>query len=137
MLVMTKSVLAIMCGFILSVFTAIVLIPSLKKLKASQRLNTYLREKHSSKVGTPTMGGLIFIIPVIVTIILLYVRGSISFNHNLVILLFVFLSYALLGFIDDLLIIIKKNNNGISPPTKFLLQILIAGLSFYMFLNNV
>ena len=70
MLVMTKSVLALLCSFLLSLFTAIILIPMLKRFKASQRLSVYLEERHHSKIGTPTMGGLIFIVPVIILVII-------------------------------------------------------------------
>ena len=45
------------------------------------------------------MGGIIFIIPVLLTLFLLYLRGSIELNHNLIILLFVFLAYAFLGLL--------------------------------------
>ena len=136
MLVMTKSVLAIMCGFILSVFTAIVLIPSLKKLKASQRLNTYLREKHSSKVGTPTMGGLIFIIPVIIIFFILFVTQRVIMNYNLLIVLFPFFGYALIGFVDDFLIIKRNNNNGLSENAKLIFQIVISLVFFFLFMRS-
>ena len=49
------------------------------------------------------MGGVIFIIPVILSLILLYLKGSISISYNLIIVVFVFLAYAVLGFLDDFL----------------------------------
>jgi len=125
MLIMTKSVLALMCGFILSVVSGIILIPLLKKFKAAQRLSEYLREKHSSKVGTPTMGGLIFIIPVLIIILVLFFTNRIKFGYNLFIILFTFCGYALIGFIDDFLIIKRNNNNGLSESAKLILQIII------------
>ena len=63
MIILTKVVLVMMISLILSIVTGIILIPMLKKLKAGQRLSEYLEERHKSKQGTPTMGGLIFIIP--------------------------------------------------------------------------
>jgi len=136
MLIMTKSVLAIMCGFILSVLTALVLIPWLKKLKASQRLSVYLSEKHSSKVGTPTMGGLIFIIPVIIILVVLFATGKITLNHNLLIVLFTFFGYGLIGFIDDFLIIKRNNNNGLSESSKLIFQIIISVIFFFLFMKS-
>lgn len=136
MLIMTKSVLAIMCGFILSVLTAIILIPSLKKLKASQRLNIYLKEKHSSKEGTPTMGGLIFIIPVIIILLFLFITKRIIMNYNLLIVLFTFFGYAMIGFIDDFLIIKRNNNNGLSENAKLILQIIISVIFFFLFMKS-
>ena len=136
MLIMTKSVLALMCGFILSVLTAIILIPFLKKLKASQRLSEYLREKHSSKVGTPTMGGLIFIIPVFIILLILFITNRVNLSYNLLIILFTFFGYALIGFIDDFLIIKRNNNNGLSENTKLILQIIIAIVFFFLFMKS-
>lgn len=136
MLLMTKSVLAIMCGFILAILTAIILIPFLKRLKASQRLSIYLRDKHSSKVGTPTMGGLIFIIPVFIILIILFLTNRMNINYNLMIVLFTFFGYALIGFIDDFLIIKRNNNNGLSESAKLILQVIISVIFFFLFMRG-
>ena len=82
------------------------------------------------------MGGIIFIIPVLLTLFLLYLRGSIELNHNLIILLFVFLAYAFLGFIDDWLKVKYHNNQGLRISTKFLIQMVIALIFFYIFMKN-
>ena len=103
MLILAKTTLAIMLGFVISVITGFILIPLLRKMQFTQKINTLINERHMKKQGTPTLGGLIFIIPTIIALILLYVRESISVSHNLVILVFVFLSYAALGFLDDYL----------------------------------
>ena len=73
MIILTKAVLVMMISLILSIMFGIVLIPILKKLKAGQRLSEYLEERHKSKVGTPTMGGLIFIIPTVVVMIFMII----------------------------------------------------------------
>ena len=111
---LTRGVLALMIGFILSIIAGIILVPLLKKIKAGQTLSTYLEKKHKEKEGTPTMGGLIFIIPTILSIILLLLWNKIEFSSNLFIVIFVFLAYALLGFIDDFLIIRRHNNEGLT-----------------------
>ena len=134
MLILTKSTLSLMIGFILSIFSASIIIPLLKKLKAGQNLSIYLSEKHRSKQGTPTMGGIIFILPTIITMIILYLTKKINFSYNLLIVIFTFLGYFLIGFIDDYLIIIKHNNKGLSEKAKFLLQIIIAVIFFYLFM---
>ena len=82
------------------------------------------------------MGGVIFIVPVIVSLILLYLKGSIEISYNLIIVVFVFLAYALLGFVDDFLKIKYHNNNGISLVTKFLIQMVIALVFFYLFMKG-
>ena len=136
MLMMTKSVFALLSGFLLSILIAIVLIPMLKRFKASQRLSVYLEERHHSKVGTPTMGGLIFIIPVVILIIVLFVAKRISVSYNLFIVLFTFLGYGLIGFVDDYLIIKRNNNAGLSESMKLFLQVLISIIFFYLFMRS-
>ena len=136
MLMMTKSVLALLCSFLLSILTAIILIPMLKRFKANQRLSVYLEERHHSKIGTPTMGGLIFIIPVIILIIILFLTKRISVSYNLFIVLFTFIGYGLIGFIDDYLIIKRDNNLGLSESMKLLLQVLISIIFFYLFMRS-
>lgn len=136
MFVLTKSVLAMMISFILAVLFGIFLIPILKKLKASQRVSIYVSEMHKQKDGTPTMGGLIFIVPVIVTVIILYLLGKINFSYNLFIIAFTFLSYSLIGFLDDYLIIKRHNNKGLTEIQKLLLQIIVAIVFFYLFMKG-
>ena len=96
MLILTKSLMAVMIGFILSLITAFILIPILKKLKIRQSLSVYLERSHTKKQGTPTMGGLIFIIPTILTIVLLLILKKITINYSLLIVLFSFIGYALI-----------------------------------------
>ena len=110
MTVMIKSVFSMMIGFIFSLVIGMFLVPILKKKKINQSLSIYLEERHKKKVGTPTMGGLIFIIPVIIFLILMVLFKKININYTLILVVFTFLSYSLIGFIDDYLII-KKNNN--------------------------
>ena len=138
MLLLTKSVLAVMIGLIFSVCFACVVIPLLHKFKASQSLSIYLDERHKEKKGTPTMGGIIFILPTILIMFLLYLTGKITFSYNLGIVLVTFFGYALIGFADDFLIIIKHNNKGLSENSKLLFQIIIAIIFFYLFMlaNN-
>lgn len=136
MIILTKVVLVMMISLVLSIITGILLIPLLKKLKAGQRLSKYLEEKHKEKQGTPTMGGLIFIIPVISVMILMYIFGKIEFNTTIFIVIITFLFYALIGFIDDFLIIKRKNNNGLSESCKFILQVIVAIIFFYLFIKS-
>lgn len=134
MLILTKSVLSIMIGFLLSVFCASFMIPLLRKLKASQSLSIYLSDRHKSKQGTPTMGGIIFILPTLITLIILYLGKKIDISYNLCIVVFTFLGYFMIGFIDDYLIVVKHNNKGLSEKTKFFLQVIIAVIFFYLFM---
>ena len=130
MLTLTKSLFALMIGFILSTVFGYFLIPILKKIKAGQGINVYV-ENHQKKSGTPTMGGLIFIIPTIVTILILLFTKKIEFSVNLLIVLFVFISYSMIGFLDDYISIKKKRNEGLTQTQKLLLQFVVA-LVFYL-----
>lgn len=136
MLILAKTALAMMLGFIFAIITGIIAIPLLKKINFRQHVSQVIGERHLKKEGTPTMGGIIFIIPVLLTLFLLYLRGSIELNHNLIILLFVFLAYAFLGFIDDWLKVKYHNNQGLRISTKFLIQMVIALIFFYIFMKN-
>lgn len=136
MLILAKAVLALMIGFIISVIFGFLLIPFLKKLKVKQQVSVFLAQKHKDKEGTPTMGGLIFIIPTIVTIMILLLMGKIEFSENLFIVMFVFIGYAILGFIDDFLIIRRHNNEGLTEIQKLFGQLFIALVFFYIFMKS-
>lgn len=130
MLTLTKSLFALMIGFILATALGLFAIPLLKKIKAGQRINVYV-EAHQKKSGTPTMGGIIFIIPTILTAIFLILTDRMQFSVNLLIVLFVFISYSLIGFLDDYLSIKQKQNKGLTQVQKLLLQFVVA-LIFYI-----
>lgn len=136
MLILAKAAMAMMLGFVLSIICGIILIPLLKKLHIGQTVSTTINERHLKKNGTPTMGGLIFILPVLISLFFLYLRGSVEISSNLIILVFVFVSYAILGFIDDYLKVKCGNNAGLNIPIKFLIQMFIALVFFYVFMKN-
>lgn len=136
MLILAKSVLGLMLGFVLSLITAVILIPILKKLKVGQSVSKLINERHLKKDGTPTIGGLIFIIPTILIMVILKLRGSIEFNSNLIILMFVFLAYGALGFVDDFLKVKFHNNKGLSIVTKLIFQTVIALVFYIIYRNN-
>ena len=136
MLILAKTALATMLGFIFAIICGLIIIPVLKKINFRQHVSETIGERHQKKEGTPTMGGVIFILPVLIALGLLFLRGSITFNHNLIILVFVFLAYAFLGFIDDWLKVRYNNNQGLRISTKFLLKIVIALIFLYIFIKN-
>jgi len=131
-----KSVMAILIGFIIAVIFGYLLIPLLRKMHAGQNISVYLKRSHSKKQGTPTMGGFIFIVPVLFTILLLVFLDKIHFSYTMLIILFTLVSYTLIGFADDYLIIKKKNNKGLSQSTKLLLQTIVAIIFFYLFMKG-
>lgn len=133
MLILTKSVLAMMISFIISIMLGIIIIPLLKRINASQRLSIYLEKTHSSKKNTPTMGGLIFILTSLFIYLIFYLLGKVSMNYSILIVLITFTGYGLIGFVDDFLIIKRNNNKGLSEYSKIVFQLVIAVIFFYLF----
>ena len=136
MLILAKSILAMMIGFILSIIIGFILIPFLRKKKIGQTVSVFLQNKHKEKDGIPTMGGIIFIASTIITIIFLLITNKIEYTTNLFIILFVFVGYGLIGFIDDFLIIKRKNNTGLTEIQKLFGQLVIAIIFFYLFMKT-
>ena len=93
MLTLTKSLFALMIGFLLSTAFGLIAKTKQKKIKAGQRINVYV-ENHQKKSGTPTMGGIIFIIPTIITTIFLLLTNNYGQIHFLRLLLSYATSYS-------------------------------------------
>lgn len=136
MLLLTKAIFAIMIGFLSSAVLGLILIPILKKLKLGQRVSIFVGEAHRKKEGTPTIGGLIFIIPTVVATIALTLTDKIPYTANLGIVLLVFLGYACIGFLDDFLSIRRGKNEGLTTYQKLIMQVLIAIGFFYIYMRN-
>ena len=132
MLTLTKSLFALMIGFIISTIFGVILIPFLKKIKAGQRINVYV-DTHKKKAGTPTMGGFIFIIPCLITVILLLLTNKMEYSINLFIVLFVMISYGMIGFLDDYISLKNNVNKGLTKKKKLLLQFVVAVVFYILF----
>ncbi len=131
---MKKMFLITMIGFILSLVIGYIILPILKNRKANQTLSRYLEDTHKSKANTPTMGGLIFVISTLIAIILLFIFGKVKINISLIIIIFTFISYAGIGFLDDYLIIKRGSNEGLKEYQKLLLQLVISVVFFLLFM---
>ena len=112
------------------------LIDYLHKIKFGQTEREEGLASHKKKNGTPTMGGLAFIIvPTLV-----YVIGSFftpfKLDMNTMIILLAFVGYGVVGFIDDYIIVVQKNNEGLKPAHKFLLQSILAVVFFFLYRTN-
>lgn len=136
MLMLNKSIAVMMMGFLSSVIVGLFLVPLLRRLKVGQRISAFVGENHRKKEGTPTMGGLIFILPTTIITLLLCLFGYLKLTSDLVIVLVVFVSYAILGFMDDFLSIRRKENDGLTVSQKFLGQLLISLLVFFLYMKS-
>ena len=136
MLLLTKAIFVIMIGFLSSVILGLILVPVLKSLRVGQRISEFVGEAHRKKEGTPTMGGLIFIIPTVLITLGLILTKKIDYTSNLGIVLLVFIGYTLIGFLDDFLSIKKGNNEGLTVYQKLFMQVLIAIGFFYIYMRS-
>jgi phospho-N-acetylmuramoyl-pentapeptide-transferase len=114
-------------------------IPILKSHKVGQKILDIGPRWHKSKEGTPTMGGICFIIPTLVVSLGLFVFASVNGEAKnlipLALTLLLGVMNALIGFVDDYTKLIKKQNEGLKAYQKFLLQVLSA--SFYVFMMTI
>ena len=88
-------------------------------------------KQHQAKAGTPTMGGIVFLITgVLVSLVLALATNQLTNNAGMI--LFILVLYGLVGFLDDFLKVFRKINEGLNPKQKLLLQ-LVGGVIFYFF----
>lgn len=121
---------------VISFLIVILLMPFIIRYFREKQLGQVTREVgpswHNEKSGTPTMGGVAFILSTVVTA-LIAIFFEIPNPLNLWLLVGVLVSYGLIGFVDDFIILIKKRNLGLTSRQKFIAQIVI-GLIFYLVL---
>lgn len=134
-LLLTKVVFCVMIGFFGAIMLGVILIPLFKKYNIKQTISIFVKQ-HESKNGIPTMGGLIFILPTIISLFILIIFKKISFNQELGMALFVFIGYSLIGFIDDMISIKSHKNEGLTVNMKLFLQVLLSLCFFYFYLKN-
>lgn len=107
----------------------------LKSLNYNQSVSEYALEEYKNKAKTPIMGGLLFVlIPIVVVVALDY---KIIFNAHSLLVIMSYLLFCLVGFLDDFIIIVKQNNDGLSPKLKMAMQLVFAGLIFVLFRNSI
>lgn len=117
--------------FVLAVIAGPVIIPILKKLKFGQTVRDDGPATHLKKMGIPTIGGLIFIIPMIIISLILAPK-----HPGIIPILLVSLGYSVVGFIDDMIKVLRKNKDGLNPKQKsFGLFLVSAVFAFYMAYN--
>ena len=118
---MSVFIFAGIISFTLTFISGLALIPVLKKIKAGQPILKYVKE-HERKNGTPTMGGLFFILPLV---LVFFIFGGAKARVATVAVA-IGLFYMLVGFLDDFLKIKLKHNEGLKPYQKIIFQTAIA-----------
>ena len=126
----------VLAGFLLTVLIMPFLIPLLHKLKFGQQVRKEGIQEHLKKQGTPTMGGIGFLLAaLLVSVVFGFVLGA-DWALLLPVLLMT-LSFALIGFADDYLKVVKKQSEGFKAWQKFLCQFLVTvGFALYCFFSE-
>ena len=110
-----------MVSIIATIILGYVILPILKNMKVGQNIRKEGPKSHYQKAGTPTMGGIIFLISALL-MTLIYV----PFNLSTAIILISFIGYGAIGFVDDFRKLVLKQSEGLKPNEKIILQFGLA-----------
>lgn len=126
-----KIILAVITSFVLAMLISPLIIRLMKALKAGQPILEYV-DKHEGKSGTPTMGGMIFLLPMAVVTLIFSIKGE----KMGIVAMAITLSYGLIGLLDDFLKVKFKHNKGLKAYQKIIGQFGIGIIaSFYCYKN--
>lgn len=125
-----EIVMPVLIAFAISVVLCPIFIPFLKKLKFGQFVRDDGPEAHLKKTGTPTMGGIIILMSIVLTS-LFYMKG----NKEILPVLFVTLGFGVVGFLDDYIKVVMKRSLGLRAWQKMLGQIVVTGVFAYYLLK--
>ena len=138
---MEFQVKVLLISFVITVILSIFIIPILRKLKVGQIEREDGPQSHLKKQGTPTMGGIIIIIAIIIVCVGLYIyytsgRAEPEVAKNIIPLLLVTVGFGVVGLIDDLKKLVFKNTKGLKPIYK-MIGLLIISVAYTLYLSNV
>ena len=122
-------------AFLLTVLMLPRLIKYLHVLKFGQAIREEGPQSHMHKKGTPTMGGISFIIAIVISLIVAMFLDSSNIKYY-VLFIYTTISFSIIGYIDDMLIVVKKKNDGLAPRKKLMLQILFSVI-FYILVTFI
>ncbi|MGM9951496.1 MAG: phospho-N-acetylmuramoyl-pentapeptide-transferase [Lysinibacillus sp.] len=128
---LATTVTILVTSFILTVILAPIGIPMLRRLKFGQSIREEGPQSHMKKAGTPTMGGIIFLISIITATVACGLLFDV-FTTQTVVLLLVFVGFGIIGFLDDGIKVIFKRNLGLTSLQKLIGQIVIAIAAFLL-----
>ena len=122
-------------AFLLTVLMLPRLIKYLHVLKFGQAIREEGPQSHMHKKGTPTMGGISFIIAIVISLIVAMFLDSSNIKYY-VLFIYTTISFSIIGYIDDMLIVVKKKNDGLAPRKKLMLQIIFSVI-FYILVTFI
>lgn len=130
---MNKGLLSLGLTFVIGFVLYPIFIEYLKKSTAEQEVSEYALDEFKDKERVVTFGGLIFVLlPIVVTFIL----NIFNLSVDLLLIMFMFLAYGVLGFVDDYLIIKEGKNDGVSAKQKLIVQFGLAAIFFVVYRLN-
>jgi len=124
--------ISIVTAFLITVVLSPLFIPFLRRLKFGQSIREEGPKSHQKKSGTPTMGGIMILLSIVITTLLITKK----FAHLTVetyLLLFVTVGYGLLGFVDDFIKVVMKRNLGLTSKQKLVGQLIIAVIFYTIY----
>ena len=122
----TTVIMPVLISFAISAALGPFIIPFLRRLKVGQTVRDEGPKSHLKKSGTPTMGGIMFLISVVITS-MFYVKDY----PKIIPILFLTLGFGLIGFLDDYIKVVLKRSMGLRAWQKMLLQIVVTGVFIY------
>ena len=130
---MTRILITVLVGLVLSGGLGYLLLPVLHALKAGQSIREIGPTWHNKKAGTPMMGGLMFVLAVVICLLC-----NIPFveDFSVYFVLLLALSFGAVGFVDDFTKLKKKQNEGLTSLQKLLLQLAVSALFLYIMYRN-
>ena len=125
-----QIVIPVLISFVISVALGPIIIPFMRILKMGLTERVDGVQSHLKKAGTPTMGGIIFLLSTVVAS-LFYVKDY----PKIIPILFLTLGFGIIGFLDDYLKVVLRRSDGLLPWQKFLLQVVVTAVFVFYLLN--
>jgi len=119
-------ILTVIISFLVTAGCGKLLIPALRRMKAGQQIREEGPNWHMTKAGTPTMGGIMFIVGITVAMLVVGIKYMIRGEFIFLIVWALAVIYGLVGFADDYVKVKKKRNLGLTSIQKFVLQLVVA-----------
>ena len=125
-------ILTFVIGLIIALILGPITIPLLRRLKFGQNIREEGPKSHLKKAGTPTMGGIMFILSTAIVMLIM----SDSFSEKGMVALYSLIAFGFIGFLDDILKILKKQSEGLKAWQKMLLLLIVSGaFGYYSYVN--
>jgi len=136
---MSYQIKILILSFISSIVVSLIVIPILRRLKVGQIERKEGPESHLKKQGTPTMGGVVMIISILIMSVIMYlqyIKSEPEIAKNLIPLVLVTIGFGIVGFIDDFKKLVLKNTDGLKPAFK-MLGLLIIAVGFVIYILQI